>query len=95
MAANSSQRELALRSLWVKRDDLCPALLGGTKVRKLDHLLAEPRFATADGWISVGSIGSGHLSALASAAGALKQRLDVITFWQPPSDRVLEDLVST
>ena len=47
--------ELGLDFVGVKRDDLCPALHGGSKPRKLDYLLAAPRFADAGSWAASAS----------------------------------------
>ena len=88
-------RRLGLASLGVKRDDLCSALHGGSKVRKLDYLLAQERYRQADGWVSIGAIGSGNLSTLAAAARELGRQLDVHMFWEPADARVLEDLSYT
>lgn len=41
---------LGLGWLGVKRDDLLSAQHGGTKVRKLDYLLASEPFASAPRW---------------------------------------------
>jgi D-cysteine desulfhydrase len=83
---------LGLAWLGAKRDDAIGALHGGTKVRKLDHLLAVPPFRDAPSWSSVGAIGSGHLVALTAAATRLKRRLVAECFWEPVSDGVLSNL---
>lgn len=85
-------RAWGLASLAAKRDDLLPALHGGTKVRKLDALLAQPAYRRARRWASVGAMGSGHLVALAAAAERLGATLDAHVFWEPPSEPVLENL---
>ncbi|MCK6529390.1 pyridoxal-phosphate dependent enzyme [Myxococcota bacterium] len=85
---------LGLRWLGAKRDDSLP-LLGGTKVRKLDRLLATAPFAGAPAWASAGAIGSGHLVALTAAARRLDRRVDAVLFWEPPSEGVLENLAYT
>ena len=69
--------ELGLSSLRIKRDDLFHALLGGTKPRKLNFLLAQERFAQAQKWHGVGAIGSGQLAALYQAAATYQKKLDV------------------
>lgn len=84
--------ELSLSWLGVKRDDLLPALHGGTKVRKLDYLLAVPPLSSARRWVSLGAIGSGHLAALTAAAGALRAELEAHVFWAPPSESTLNNL---
>jgi D-cysteine desulfhydrase len=75
-----------------KRDDLIPRLYGGSKIRKLDYLLATPPFADAPSWASWGAIGSGHLVALCAAAAELDRRLEAHMFWQPTSEHVLDNL---
>jgi len=87
--------ELGLAWLGAKRDDLCPDLYGGTKVRKLDYALAAPRIAEAAQWISVGAIGSGHLATLTAAAEKLDRRLLALTFWEPFGPWVEENLAFT
>jgi D-cysteine desulfhydrase len=78
--------------LGVKRDDLIEPLHGGTKVRKLDHLLAAPPYADASAWAGVGAIGSGNLVALTAAASALGRRLAAHIFWTPISASTLDNL---
>ncbi len=91
--------ELGLGSLTFKRDDLlgaaAGALPGGTKLRKLDVLLAQPPWRRAERWASVGAIGSGHLSTLAAASRLTGRPFDAYLFWTPPSARTLEDLAAT
>jgi len=87
--------ELGLESLEVKRDDLLGALHGGSKVRKLAYLLAQPAFESSKRWLAIGAIGSGHLSTVAAAAEALGHELEVLTFWQEPTPWVLENLAHT
>lgn len=84
--------ELGLDYAAVKRDDLGDALLGGTKPRKLDYLLASPPFADAPRWIAVGAIGSGNSAALGAAAQKLERGLDAYAFWTMISPGVLENL---
>ncbi len=86
---------LGLRWLGFKRDDLLPALHGGTKVRKLDHLLATPPYADARGWAGWGATGSGQLVALVAAAQRLDRRVLACVFWEPPAEDVLQNLAFT
>lgn len=88
-------KRLGLESLTVKRDDLLEALLGGTKPRKLEYLLAERPFADSARWASVGAIGSGHLVATTAAATRLGRALDVHCFWEPLTAGVLDNLAFT
>ncbi len=85
-------RHLGLGSLDVKRDDLLDGLHGGTKVRKLDVLLATSPYHDAPHLASVGAIGSGHLAACTAAARVLGRTLDAHVFFEPVSPGVLENL---
>ncbi len=84
--------ELGFSWFGVKRDDQLGPLQGGNKVRKLDFLLAQEPFASAQTWASVGAIGSGHLVAMTLAAARLGRRLEAHCFWEPVSEPVLENL---
>jgi D-cysteine desulfhydrase len=88
-------RVLGFASLWIKRDDQIPALGGGTKVRKLDYLLAHPRLADAARMASLGAIGSGHLVALSAAARLLGRELRAHVFWEPVEAQVMANLAAT
>ncbi|MHB8876282.1 MAG: pyridoxal-phosphate dependent enzyme [Myxococcaceae bacterium] len=88
-------RRLGLGYLGVKRDDECAPLLGGTKPRKLDYLLAASPWADASAWVSMGAIGSGHLVALGGAAKELSRSLHSHLFWEPISAGVLDNLAFT
>lgn len=84
--------QLGLAYLGVKRDDQIGPLHGGTKVRKLDYLLAQSHFRDRRRWIACGAIGSGQLVALTAAAAELDHELEAYVFWEPISDSVLENL---
>ncbi|MBM4343973.1 MAG: pyridoxal-phosphate dependent enzyme [Deltaproteobacteria bacterium] len=81
--------------LWVVRDDQTRPLSGGTKVRKLDYLLAAAPFAQAESWTTVGAIGSGHLVACTEAAQLLGRQLRAHIFWEPLSAGVVDNLAYT
>lgn len=81
--------------LGAKRDDLIPALHGGSKVRKLDALLATGPWKDAPALASFGAIGSGHLAAVGAAAAQLGRAFDAYTFWEPLSEGVLDNLALT
>lgn len=76
----------------VKRDDLVTDLSGATKVRKLDFVLAAPRYAEAKVWASFGAIGSGSLACLTQAASALERSVLACCFWEPPAPDVMGNL---
>jgi D-cysteine desulfhydrase len=86
---------LGLGWLGFKRDDLITALHGGTKVRKLDYLLATPPYADAPGWAGWGATGSGQLVALVAAAQELDRRVTACIFWEPASEEILQNLAFT
>jgi D-cysteine desulfhydrase len=86
---------LGLEWLGIKRDDLLPALNGGSKARKLDYLLADPAFAAPKQLRSSGAIGSGHLAALSLALQSQGRALEAHCFWEPVSGNVLENLAHT
>lgn len=83
---------LGLGWLGVKRDDLLPALWGGTKVRKLDGLLACAPWREAGAWGAMGAIGSGHLVALAAAGERLDREVHAAWFWGEPTPHAVENM---
>ncbi|AKT37463.1 pyridoxal-phosphate dependent enzyme [Chondromyces crocatus] len=87
--------DLGLAHLAIKRDDLCDALFGGTKVRKLDYVLAAPPFAEAKAWVGSGGIGSGNMVALVAAGSALGREVHAHLFWTPVSAGILDNLAFT
>ena len=89
------ESELGLDWFGVKRDDLLDGLYGGTKVRKLDTLLASPLYHSASVWASMGAIGSGHVANLVAAAQLLDRRVEAHMVWEPQSRGVLQNLAFT
>lgn len=59
------------RELWVKRDDLSGPGLGGSKVRKLEYLLADAERSGADALVTVGAGQSNH-ARLTAVLGATR-----------------------
>lgn len=86
-----------LNSKWIgcKRDDLIDSLHGGTKVRKLDFILANELFTQSNSWTSVGAIGSGHIATCAIAAKMLNKDFISHLFWKPISEGVITNLSYT
>lgn len=84
--------ELQVKWIGCKRDDLCTPLLGGTKVRKLDFLLAASPWKESQWLVTAGAIGSGHLVACCAAAKALNKKIAVHCFWEPLSSGIIENL---
>lgn len=85
-------KTLGLPYLGIKRDDLCGALNGGTKPRKLDYLLASEPFVSAPAWAAAGGIGSGNLVAITAAAEELGRSVRAHLFWTPLSSGIEENL---
>lgn len=83
------------QTLLIARDDRTQPLYGGSKVRKLDYLLAAEPFASAPWWTTVGAIGSGHLVACTAAAQLLGRSLRAHIFWEPLSPGVQDSLAYT
>lgn len=81
-------------ALWV-RDDHLPVLHGGTKVRKLDLLLASEPFASAPAWVTAGAYGSGHVVAVVAAGRLLGRPVHVHLFRTPGSVHGAENLAYT
>lgn len=76
----------------VKRDDKIEFGSGGSKIRKLDFLLASEPYRSAIGWHGVGAIGSGNLVALGEAAKRLGKSLHAHCFWEDLSPGISENL---
>lgn len=71
---------LSDHELWIKRDDLSGATLGGNKVRSLEFLLGSVR--EGDRVLTVGSAGSTHALATALYTQQLGGRTTVMTWRQ-------------
>lgn len=86
-----------INNKWIgcKRDDLINSLHGGTKVRKLDFILANELFAQSNSWTSVGAIGSGHIATCTAAANSLNKNFISHLFWKPLSEGVITNLSYT
>jgi D-cysteine desulfhydrase len=73
-------RALALKSLWLKREDLA----GGNKVRGLEFLFANARPRSV--FVTVGGTGSSHCWTTARCARAQGHRAAIALFQQPATD---------
>src|SRR6478735_10425458 len=80
----------AKATLWVKRDDLTNPLYGGSKVRKLEPLLAEARDLGAKQIVTLGAVGSHHVLATAIFAKRAGLKVAAVLLRQPRSTHVLE-----
>jgi len=70
LPASRLARRLGVARLFIKRDDLLGRLLGGNKLRKLDHICEDARRLGADCLVTEGAVESNHAS-LTSVVGAL------------------------
>ncbi|MBI4575225.1 MAG: pyridoxal-phosphate dependent enzyme [Planctomycetes bacterium] len=78
--------------LWVKRDDRASAVYGGSKVRKLEFVLARPGLLEAGCIASAGAAGSHHLLALALHLERLGRRPCSVVVPQAAGPGVLANL---
>ena len=77
-------RELGVRTVWVKRDDLTSPVYGGNKVRKLEYLLGAAMAEKCRAVITFGAYGSNHCLATAVHARALGLEPHVVLSPQEP-----------
>ena len=82
----------ATMDLWVKRDDRTHAIYGGSKVRKLERLLARAKAAGAERIVTVGAAGSHHVLATTYFGRAAGMSIEAVLFPQPTTDHVVEVL---
>lgn len=87
--------KLGVASLRLKRDDLFSELHGGTKVRKLDVLLAEEPFRSAKAWIVAGAVGSGQVAAVVAAGRRFDRPVHAHLFRTPLGPHGRENLAYT
>ena len=59
------------KDIWIKRDDLCGVALGGSKVRKLEFVLAEALDQGCDTVFTTGGAQSNHAALTAACAARL------------------------
>ena len=62
------------KNIYIKRDDMTGAALGGNKVRKLEFLLADARAKGADTVLTAGGPQSNHAMLTAACAAKLGMR---------------------
>ncbi|GDX78968.1 hypothetical protein LBMAG42_07790 [Deltaproteobacteria bacterium] len=87
--------QLGVATLHLKRDDLFPELHGGTKVRKLDVLLAEDAFRHAKAWVVAGAVGSGQVAAVVAAGKQQSRPVHAHLFRTPLGEHSAENLAFT
>ena len=76
-------REVGVRKLLVKRDDLTGLALGGNKVRKLEFLLGDARARGADTIITTAGVQSNFLRLAAAAAARLGMKAILLARGSP------------
>jgi len=82
----------AARELWVKRDDLTHETCGGSKVRKIEWLLADARSRGADRVVTIGAAGSHHVLTTTYFGKLQGLEVEAVLVPQPRSDHVVEVL---
>jgi 1-aminocyclopropane-1-carboxylate deaminase/D-cysteine desulfhydrase-like pyridoxal-dependent ACC family enzyme len=83
------QLSTAKTTLWVKRDDLTNRVYGGSKVRKLEALLADARSRGATKLVTVGTVGSHHVLATGVFGKLAGFEVEAVVLRQPQSAHVL------
>lgn len=86
-------RELGLRKLYIKRDDLSGKPYGGNKVRKLEFLLADALAAGKREIYTFGAAGSNHALATAVYAKKLNMECSLYLVPQPNAQYVRKNLL--
>ena len=76
-------RQLGLRSLLVKRDDISGSAYGGNKVRKLEFLLGQALAERRRAVITFGAVGSNHVRATAVYGQQLGLQVHALLAPQP------------
>jgi 1-aminocyclopropane-1-carboxylate deaminase/D-cysteine desulfhydrase-like pyridoxal-dependent ACC family enzyme len=84
---------LGVPKLYVKRDDVAAAPYGGSKIRKLEFLLAEAKAAGADSVVTTGGVGSHHAVATACHAPRVGLRAVLLLLPEPATEHVRENLL--
>jgi D-cysteine desulfhydrase len=87
-------RQLGLRSLFVKRDDVSGEAYGGNKVRKLEFLLGQALAEKRKSVITFGARGSNHVLATAVYGRQLGLRIHAILTPQPPTSYLEANLLA-
>jgi D-cysteine desulfhydrase len=85
---------LGIRDLYIKRDDLAGETYGGSKIRKLELLLAEARFLGKTRVITFGGSGSNHAVATALYAQKLGMKATLMLLPQPINAEVRHRLLA-
>jgi D-cysteine desulfhydrase len=85
---------LGLPALYVKHDDRAGEVYGGSKARKLEHLLADALARGARSVLTYGGMGSNHALATAVHTDRLGLGCQLLLLAEPPSDHAREHLLA-
>lgn len=87
------EKNLGVKELWIKRDDLLHSSYGGNKVRKLEFILADARSRGAKTLITAGALGSNHALALTVHSRGFELKPVLVLFDQPVTRHVRKNLL--
>jgi D-cysteine desulfhydrase len=85
---------IGIHNLYIKRDDLAGETYGGSKIRKLEFLLAEAKSLGKTRVITFGGAGSNHAVATALYAQRLGLKTTLMLLPQPINDEVRHRLLA-
>jgi D-cysteine desulfhydrase len=85
---------IGINELYIKRDDLAGETYGGSKIRKLEFLLAEAKALGRTRVITFGAAGSNHAVATALYAQKLSMNATLMLLPQPLNDEVRHRLLA-
>ncbi|OQA47281.1 MAG: D-cysteine desulfhydrase [Bacteroidetes bacterium ADurb.Bin302] len=84
--------EFANSSLWIKRDDLSSESFSGTKIRKLEFIIADAEKKGFKHIVTIGGIGSNHCVCTAKVCRQLGMDCTLLLFKQPINSFVVKNL---
>lgn len=79
-------------NIWIKRDDLSSESFSGTKIRKLEFILAQAEENGFSNIVTIGGIGSNHCLITARACKQLGLGCTLLLFEQPLNSFVMHNL---
>ena len=85
--------KLNTKNLWVKRDDQSSLIYGGSKIRKLEFILAAACRRSARHLLTLGGIGTHHGLATAIFCDRLAIQCTLLLFYQPVNKDVRRNLL--
>jgi len=87
------EKELKLKGIWIKRDDITSKRYGGNKSRKLEYLLAKAKTDGKKVIKTVGGIGSNHAVATSIFCNQLGLKCKLYLVPQPNSEHCRKNLL--